>query len=84
MLFHRDILNNIEKSVKRKEIIALVGARQVGKSTILKYFYEKLKTEKSNFICFDNLDILYMFEKNTPLFIEKYVENHDYLFIDEI
>lgn len=84
MLFHREILKDIEKSIKRKEIIAFVGARQIGKTTILDYFYEKLKTKNSNFISFDDLDILNLFEKNTKLFIEKYVINKDYLFIDEV
>lgn len=83
-MFHREKLNQIEKVVKRKEIIALVGARQIGKTTILKYFYEKLKTDKSNFIIFDDLEILNLFENNTELFIEKYVKNNDFLFIDEI
>ncbi len=84
MLFHREILKNIEKSIKRKEIIALVGARQIGKSTILNHFYERLKTPQSNFISFNDLGILNLFQENTPLFIEKYVEGKDFLFIDEI
>ncbi len=84
MLFYREKLKQIEEATKRKEIIALVGARQIGKTTILKYFYEKLKTEKSNFITFDDLDVLNLFEKDVELFIEKYVENNDFLFIDEI
>lgn len=84
MLFHREILKNIEKSIKRKEIIALVGARQIGKSTILNHFYERLKTPQSNFISFNDLGILNLFQENTPIFIEKYVEGKDFLFIDEI
>lgn len=84
MLFHRELLKDIEKAIIRKEIIALVGARQIGKTTILNYLYEKIKNEKSSFISFNDLEILNLFEKNTPLFIEKYVEDKDYLFIDEI
>ena len=84
MLFYRELLKKIENSIKRKEIIALVGARQTGKTTILKHFYEKLKTKDSNFITFDDLDLLNLFEKNTELFIEKYVKDKDFLFIDEI
>lgn len=84
MFFQRHILEKIEKSVKRKEIIAIVGARQIGKTTIMEYFYDKLKTKNSNFISFDDLDELKLFEEQTNIFIEKYVEGKDYLFIDEI
>lgn len=84
MFIQRDIVKDIENVLKRKEIIAIVGARQIGKTTIMDYFYEKVKTSKSNFITFDDLDVLNLFENNINLFIEKYVLGKEFLFIDEI
>ncbi|MCK4997502.1 ATP-binding protein [Candidatus Pacearchaeota archaeon] len=84
MFIQRDIVKNITNALNRKEIVAIVGARQIGKTTIMNYFYNKVKTNKSNFITFDDLDILNLFENNINLFIEKYVESNDFLFIDEI
>ncbi len=84
MFIQRDIVKGIENAIRRKEIIAIVGARQIGKTTIMNYFYEKVKTHNSNFITFDDWDILSLFEHNINLFIEKYVKGRDFLFIDEI
>ena len=84
MFIQRDVVKKIENASKRKEIIAIVGARQIGKTTIMNYFYEKIKSEKSNFLTFDDLDVLNLFDKNIDIFIEKYVLGKDFLFIDEI
>ncbi len=84
MFIHRELVGKIQKAIRRKEIIAIVGARQVGKTTIMKYFYENLKTNKSDFISFDDLDVLNLFDDNIKLFIEKYVVGKEFLFIDEI
>lgn len=84
MFIRRDVVEEIENVLERKEIVAIVGARQIGKTTIMKHFYDKVKTGRSNFITFDDLDILNLFESNINLFIEKYVEGRDFLFIDEV
>lgn len=84
MFIHRDVVKKIESALKRKEIVAIVGARQIGKTVIMNHFYEKVKTHKSGFITFDDLDILNLFENNINLFIEKYVEGKEFLFVDEI
>ena len=84
MFIQRDVVKKIENALRRKEIVAIVGARQIGKTTIMNYFYEKIKSKKSNFITFDDLDILNLFDNNINLFIEKYVQGKEFLFIDEI
>ncbi len=40
------IFKNIEKYLNKREIIILLGARQVGKTSIMKYFFEKEKRQK--------------------------------------
>ncbi len=84
MIIHRKIIDDIKRTQKRKEIIAIVGPRQVGKTTILKHFYENLKTKNSKFISFNDFDVLNLFDNNIKQFIEIYVKEVDYLFIDEI
>ena len=45
-MFERKIFKKIEKYLSKKEIIILLGARQVGKTSIMKYFFEKEKRQK--------------------------------------
>jgi len=77
----RDLEKKIRKYLKRKEIIAIVGARQCGKTTLMKHIFRDLKNAK--FIGFDDKKILQMFEQDIELFVKNYVENTDFLFIDE-
>lgn len=83
MIIQRKVISDVEKVLRRREIVALVGLRQVGKSTIMEYFYNKVKGKKV-FLTLDDFDILRLFEDNLDLFIEKYVSGKDYLFIDEV
>ena len=71
----------IQKYMKRKEIIAIVGPRQCGKTTLMKHVFEHLKNAK--FITFEDRDILEDFNNDVKLFIEKHVKGTDFLFIDE-
>lgn len=73
----------IEEELKTNKITALIGLRQVGKTTILEYAFDKVKKE-SIFISFDNIEILNYFENDIEFFILNYVENYKYIFIDEI
>lgn len=83
-MIKRKILDDLTKAMKKKEILALIGSRQVGKTTLMNYFYENLTTDKKNFISFENQKILSLFETNIDDFIEEYVKGQEYLFIDEI
>lgn len=65
-LFPREILDSIKKWFDKPEIIVLLGARQVGKSCILKLLMREL--EKDEYIYFDledtyNLEILSSIDK---------------------
>ena len=82
MLIKRDILKRLKKDLKRKEIIALVGSRQVGKTTLMKELQKEV-IEQSIFLTFEKLEDLKIFEQDIDFFISKYVKNNQFLFIDE-
>ena len=46
MYFQRDILEKLKKLIDRKEIFAIRGPRQAGKTTVLKMLKEWLVKEK--------------------------------------
>ncbi len=81
-MIERKILNSLKKSLERKEIMALIGTRQVGKTTLMKILYEEIK-EKKEFITFEDARILILFENDIEAFITYYVKPNKYLFIDE-
>jgi predicted AAA+ superfamily ATPase len=83
MELSREIYKKLENEMSNNKILALVGLRQVGKTTLMKKLYSKFE-KTSKFITFENIEILDMFENDLKLFIKKYVENTKYLFIDEI
>ena len=82
----RDIEENISKFMYKKEIIAIVGVRQCGKTTVINHILDKLekKGKKVKRITFDNIKDLELFEQDIESFIELYVKNFDFLFIDEV
>jgi len=45
-MFDRKIIKNIEKYLEKREIIILLWARQVGKTSIMKYFFDIEKKQK--------------------------------------
>jgi len=77
----RDLEEKILKYLKRKEIIAIVGPRQCGKTTLMKHIYKTLKNAR--FISFEDREILELFVNDIKSFIQQYAEDVDYLFIDE-
>jgi hypothetical protein len=81
MYIKRKLEYQIQASLKSKEIIAIVGPRQCGKTTLLNHIAKDLGD--MNFISFDDMKILRMFDQNVDDFIDLYVKNKKYLFIDE-
>lgn len=85
LYYKRDLEDEIVKYIPAKEIIAIVGVRQCGKTTLMKKIAEDLSSEyKINFISFDDVSALRLFEDDIETFINIYVKPFDYLFIDEI
>lgn len=97
MFKHRKALKFIEKFLDKKEIIVIHGARQTGKTTLLKIISEKLiinkKVSPDNIFYFDleDFDLLEMFDNGHKEVIS-YLEGHKninkehkvYLLIDEV
>lgn len=81
MYVERFLEEKIRKYLGDKEIVAIVGARQCGKTTLINHIFETLKNSKS--ISFEDRDILDLFTNHIKEFIEKYVKDTKYLFIDE-
>ena len=82
----RDLEIEIGKYLKSKEIIAVVGTRQCGKTTMINKLLDKEeeKGRKIKRISFDNLKEKRLFENDIESFIDLNVKNFDILFIDEV
>lgn len=81
----RDLEKEILEYLKSKEIIAVVGARQVGKTTLIDNILKKLEKQKRvNRVSFDNQKTLQLFEEDIDSFVELHVKKFDILFIDEV
>lgn len=81
MYIQRKLESKILKYLDSPEIIAVVGPRQCGKTTLLSQIVKGL--EGAITITFEDHRILNMFDNATDDFISLYVKNHKYLFIDE-
>lgn len=81
MYIKRKLEGKILKYLDTPEIIAVLGQRQSGKTTLLKKIYEGL--ESALFVTFEDKSVLHMFEHNIKDFAEIYVAGKKYLFIDE-
>lgn len=77
----RDIETRIWEYIDSPEILALVGPRQAGKTTLLQKINSEL--ENSNFISFEDRDKLNLFEEDEKEFAELHLEDYKYLLIDE-
>ncbi len=84
MYIKRNLEDKILKFLNDKEIIAVIGPRQSGKTTLIKHILSFQKDKKIREITFDNLFDLELFENDIDGFIELNVKNYDILFIDEI
>ncbi|MFW5704605.1 MAG: ATP-binding protein [Nanoarchaeota archaeon] len=84
MLIEREIEEKIEKYLDFKEIIALIGPRQAGKTTVITKILDKITKKKINKISFENVLTLNKFEEEIDNFIETEVKGYDILFIDEV
>ena len=91
-LYKRDIFNEIKPYLGDETILVLLGARQVGKTHVLKYTQKFLEEEKSKTFYYDleYPDLLGILNKGTSEFISNlgskgYLENENvFVFIDEI
>jgi predicted AAA+ superfamily ATPase len=81
-LIQRDLEKKLRESLDAREILAVLGPRQSGKTTLLEKIHNSL--ENSEFLTFEDQKILNLFENDIDAFINAYVKGRDYLFIDEV
>ncbi len=81
MYIARQLEKKIQKYIKSKEIIAIIGVRQCGKTTLMMHIFNQLKNAK--FLDFEDREKLELFEGDLENFIKLYIKDYDYLFIDE-
>ncbi|HUD08701.1 MAG TPA: ATP-binding protein [Candidatus Saccharimonadales bacterium] len=76
----RKLEDTISKYLEKREILAIVGPRQAGKTTLLKKVQSELKN--SVFLSFEDREDLELFERDVKSFAKKYFDRQ-YVFIDE-
>lgn len=81
MYIQRNLEGTIRKYLDAPEILAIVGPRQSGKTTMLQHLMKGFPRAVS--VSFDDQNILAMFEQATDDFITAYVRGNSYLFLDE-
>jgi len=84
MYIYRKLEKIIEPYLNRKEVLAIVGPRQAGKTTLIKKIQLKFEDndKKVKFITFENRLELAIFNENIEDFKET-ILNYDLLIIDE-
>jgi len=88
----RELLGEIKKWIQRKEIIAIKGPRQSGKTTLLEIIKgwlieeKKINPENVIFLTFEDRENLEKFEEDPKGFIKSFIENSQmyYFLLDEI
>lgn len=84
MYINREVEDEIKPFLKRKEAIAILGPRQAGKTTLLKFLEKQLAEsgKKVKFITFEKRDDLDIFKNNIEDF-KNLIEDFDCVIIDE-
>jgi len=77
----RKIKKQFDKLIKVYPVIAIVGARQAGKTTFLK---EQAKKFKSNYLLFDDPDIRELFDEDIKKFEAQNIEGNELSVLDEV
>jgi predicted AAA+ superfamily ATPase len=83
-LIKREIEDKLKKFIERREIIGIRGARQTGKTTLLKMIEKQIEGEKV-FIDLYLPDYRKTFEENPIDFVKRFKkEGKLFLFLDEV
>lgn len=81
MYIEREIKEKFRKINNVYSAVALVGARQSGKTTFLK---EQMKELKASYLLFDDPDIRALFEEDIKKFEKQYIEGFELTVLDEV
>ena len=79
----RNLEKDIRACLKMPEIIAVVGSRQCGKTTLLKKIISDLPGDTVAEVDFEDRDELNLFTHDIKGFAELHVKGREFLFIDE-
>lgn len=79
----RVLEKKVERLLETPEIIAILGARQVGKTTLMKHIYDSIDNSKI-FLDFEDPEIRGLFDDDIKTFAKLYVENFHFIFLDEL
>lgn len=81
MYVEREVKRSFDKVIKSYKMVAVVGARQAGKTTFLK---KQMEHFKSNYILFDDPDVRSLFDDDVKKFELQYVNGYDISVLDEV
>ncbi|MCL5674209.1 MAG: ATP-binding protein [Candidatus Omnitrophica bacterium] len=81
MYIKRTLEGKIRNYLDKPEILAIIGPRQSGKTTLLKKVAGELK--EVSYVDFEDRDILKLFNSDIKTFYNLYGKKFKYLFIDE-
>mgnify|MGYP001617557067 FL=1 len=81
MYVTRHLEKDILKYIRTREVLAVVGPRQCGKTTLLKHIFKDLKN--AIYLDFEDRENLELFDQDIKSFAELYAKPYNYLFIDE-
>jgi len=81
MYIQRHLEPVIKRFLSGPEYLAVTGARQAGKTTLLRRIKDQV--ENSVFFTFEDVDLRALFDNDVKAFIRLHVEPHRVIFIDE-
>ncbi len=81
MYIEREITAHLEEVSSISKMIALVGARQAGKTTLLK---ELARSHESNYVMFDDMDARNLFDDDIKKFEIQYCKGQKLIVLDEV
>ncbi|OYT29740.1 AAA family ATPase [Thermoplasmatales archaeon ex4572_165] len=81
MYVKRNIRNKFDKISKNYNMVAVVGARQAGKTTFLK---KQIENKNSSYILFDDPDARSLFEDDIKKFEKQFISSYNISVLDEI
>jgi len=75
--------SDIAAVIKSPEIIAIIGPRQCGKTTLMYHIADHLDSDKVSIIDFEDRDELNLFVHDVKAFADLHIKDQEYVFIDE-
>ena len=73
-MFNRKLFPELEKHLNQKQVTVITGLRRVGKSTALKYLFEKCATDNKIYLDLERIENQAIFLKNSYADIERDLE----------